>query len=153
MNTRLQEIIRLKTNGRQRQFASLLGWSPQYLTKLLKGGGNFGLHPVLRIIKVFPDIDVCWLLTGRGEMLSENKRTRLRRRVVSIAQRLLDLERLVPAMNSDELLKLEDALTRIGSPAFDNEELAAIESRANKDEGEISIGKTEYLTETDEHAD
>lgn len=42
MNTRLLEIIKYKTGGRQREFADLLGWTPQYLAKLLKGE-NFGI--------------------------------------------------------------------------------------------------------------
>ena len=48
MNERLLEIIRYKTNGKKMQFAEQLGWSPQYLTKLLNGelpqtiGGGIG---------------------------------------------------------------------------------------------------------------
>ncbi|KAA6335106.1 hypothetical protein EZS27_016625 [termite gut metagenome] len=34
-----------KTSGKQTEFASLFGWSPQCLVKLLKGE-NFGLQPV-----------------------------------------------------------------------------------------------------------
>ena len=44
MNKRLQEIIQYKTGGRQKDFAELMGWTPQYVFKLLKGE-NFGLSP------------------------------------------------------------------------------------------------------------
>ena len=44
MNRRLQDIIKYKTGGRQTAFAALLNWSPQYLSKLLKGV-DFGLQP------------------------------------------------------------------------------------------------------------
>ena len=46
MNRRLQDIIKYKTGGRQTAFAALLNWSPQYLSKLLKGV-DFGLQPVV----------------------------------------------------------------------------------------------------------
>ena len=42
MNERLQEIIRYKTGGRKTAFAELMGWTPQYLAKLLNGD-NFGV--------------------------------------------------------------------------------------------------------------
>jgi len=64
LNERLKHLIELKTNGSQKEFAELMGWSPQYLTKLLKGEGEFGLKPVLTILSAFPEIDARWLLFG-----------------------------------------------------------------------------------------
>ena len=55
MNRRLQDIIKYKTGGRQTAFAALLNWSPQYLSKLLKGV-DFGLQPVVSIIEALPEI-------------------------------------------------------------------------------------------------
>lgn len=72
MNSRLLEIIRYKTGGRQTPFAELLGWSPQYLTKLLKGD-NFGLSPVLTILSAFPEINARWFLFGEGSMLEAGR--------------------------------------------------------------------------------
>ena len=67
MNTRLLEIIKYKTGGRQREFADLLGWTPQYLAKLLKGE-NFGITPVMTIVSKLPDINARWFLTGEGDI-------------------------------------------------------------------------------------
>ena len=53
MNNRLLQIIKYKTNGRKQKFGELMGWSSQYLSKLLRGD-NFGLQPVLTILKMFP---------------------------------------------------------------------------------------------------
>lgn len=64
MNERLKHLIELKTSGNQKEFAELMGWSPQYITKLLKGEGEFGLKPVLTILSAFPEIDARWLLFG-----------------------------------------------------------------------------------------
>lgn len=65
MNDRLKEIIEYKTGGRRTEFCKLLGWSPQYLAKLLRGG-NFGLQPVLTLLEVLLEINARWLLLGQG---------------------------------------------------------------------------------------
>lgn len=66
MNKRLEEIIRYKTGGEKKAFATLLNWSPPYLSKLLKGV-DFGLQPVISIIEAMPEINARWLLTGEGD--------------------------------------------------------------------------------------
>ena len=68
MHTRLIEIIDNKTGGKRTEFAALLGWSPQYLSKLIRGD-TFGISPVITIITKFPEINVRWLLLGEGEMI------------------------------------------------------------------------------------
>ena len=50
MNSRLQEIIKYKTGGRKTAFAELMGWTPQYLAKLLNGE-NFGCNPCCQYLK------------------------------------------------------------------------------------------------------
>lgn len=65
MNTRLLEIIKYKTGGRQTEFAALMGWTPQYLAKLLRGE-NFGITPVIKIAEALPEINVRWFLIGQG---------------------------------------------------------------------------------------
>ena len=44
MNERLLEIIEYKAGGKQIAFAEMMGWSPQYIAKLVRGE-NFGLSP------------------------------------------------------------------------------------------------------------
>ena len=75
MNERLKYLIEMKTNGSQKEFAELMGWSPQYITKLLKGEGEFGLKPVLTILSSFPEIDARWFLFGSGSK-TEDKTTK-----------------------------------------------------------------------------
>lgn len=50
MNERLEEIIRYKTGGKKIPFAELMGWSPQYLSKMLRGE-NFGVQPILTVLE------------------------------------------------------------------------------------------------------
>ncbi|WP_321437127.1 hypothetical protein [uncultured Bacteroides sp.] len=65
---RLLLIIDYKTSGHHREFAHLMGWSDQYLSKLVKGG-NFGLSPVMAILEKFPEISARWFIFGTGEMI------------------------------------------------------------------------------------
>ena len=58
--------------GRRTEFCKLLGWTPQYLAKLLRGD-NFGLQPVLTILSTFPEINARWLLLGRRERRKSDK--------------------------------------------------------------------------------
>lgn len=55
MQTRLLEFIKYKTNGKQSDFARLLGWSPQYLYKLLQG--SIGIHPIITMLEKFPELN------------------------------------------------------------------------------------------------
>ncbi len=98
MNKRLEEIIRYKTGGEKKAFATLLNWSPPYLSKLLKGV-DFGLQPVISIIEAMPEINARWFLTGQGEMLNSEKQAMLRREAIGHVQRVMELERFIPVMN------------------------------------------------------
>ena len=71
MHTRLVKIIELKSGGKRVDFASFLGWSPQYLHKLIKGH-TFGITPVITILTKFPEINARWLLFGDGEMIDNS---------------------------------------------------------------------------------
>lgn len=88
MNDRLLEIIKYKTGGRQTEFAASLGWSPQYLTKLLKGY-NFGIRPVITIVTAFPEINARWLLIGEGDMIENPKYPDIRKTMLEKWERQL----------------------------------------------------------------
>lgn len=68
MNSRINKIIDYKTDGNRTDFAAIMGWSRQYLSKLLRGE-SIGIAPVRSILATFPDIDARWLLLGEGKML------------------------------------------------------------------------------------
>jgi hypothetical protein len=120
MNERLLDVIRYKCGGRQTAFAHLMGWTPQYVGKLLRGE-NFGLSPVLRILEVIPELDARWLLLGQGSMLMEDKVSGVRRDVLSHVQRILDLERFICVMSPDELQSFEKAVSLGSVPQFGDE--------------------------------
>ena len=46
IENRLLELIKYKTRGRQTDFAEIMGWSPQYLNRLVKGESGFIEPPI-----------------------------------------------------------------------------------------------------------
>jgi hypothetical protein len=117
MNNRLIEIIKYKTGGKQTDFATLLGWTPQYLAKLLKGE-NFGLTPVMTIIEKLPEINARWFLTGEGEMIDFHKYTDIRKTMLSNMISVLDVEKFMPIMTPEELHNFEQIITGGKKPDF-----------------------------------
>ena len=96
MNKRLAQFIEYKTGGNQKEFADLLGWSPQYLHKLLKGD-SMGIQPVISLLQTFPDMNARWLILGEGAMVD----------VASEAvRRMLNLykyEEYIPVMGREQI--------------------------------------------------
>ena len=136
MNSRLQEIIKYKTGGRQTEFATLCGWTPQYLAKLLRGD-NFGLQPVLTILTTLPEINARWLLLGQGEMLEIGKLFKLQREAFAHIQAVLEMEKYIAFMSPDELYEYEQAVTNGRSPVFDPDTLSSWRQRASEREIEL----------------
>lgn len=137
MNSRLQEIIKYKTGGRKTAFAELMGWTPQYLAKLLNGE-NFGLQPVLSILEKLPEINARWFLFGDGSMLEIGKMFDLQRETMNHIQELLDLDKYIPYMSPEELHLFEEALTTGKKPVFSPDTLSKWQGRLNARESEIN---------------
>ena len=137
MNSRVQEIIRYKTGGRQTEFAALCGWTPQYLAKLLRGD-NFGLQPVLTILTTLPEINARWLLLGQGDMLEIGKLFHLQREAFAHIQAILEIEKYIPFMSPDELYEYEQAVTTGRSPVFAPDTLSSWRQRANEREEDLT---------------
>lgn len=137
MNTRLQEIIKYKTGGRQKEFASLCGWSPQYLTKLLRGE-NFGIRPVLTILEILPEINARWLLLGQGNMLETGQLFHIQRKTFEYIQAILEIEKYIPFMSPDELYEYEQAVTTGRKPVFNPDTIFSWQRRASEREKELA---------------
>lgn len=136
MNSRLQEIIRYKTGGRQREFAALCGWTPQYLAKLLRGE-NFGIRPILTLLEVLPEINARWLLLGQGEMLEIGKLFNLQREAFAHVQAVLEMEKYIAFMSPDELHEYEQAVKTGRSPVFSPDTLSSWRQRASEHDTEL----------------
>ncbi len=127
MNNRLLDIIKYKTGGRQKAFAEFLGWTPQYLAKLLRGD-NFGLQPVLTILEKMPEIDARWFLLGDGSMLNDDKVFGLRRETYSRVQSILMYDRFLSVMSPDEIHRFEEVLSGKTYPDFSDDDVARWEA-------------------------
>lgn len=148
MNERLLEIIKYKTGGKQNAFAELMGWSPQYLTKLVKGD-NFGLQPVLAILSAFPEINARWFLFGQGSMLEVGMMFDLQRQAMSHIQSLLDLGKYIPVMTGEEVKEFEDAIKNNRYPNFTPDTLSKFKKRLTDRTEKINAIFTQATAKSD----
>ena len=97
INDRLASFIAYKCDGRTAEFAELMGWSRQYLNKLLKGEGGIGLNPVASLLSKFPELNARWLILGEGQMVEGGGIT------IARLRSMFELEKYMPVMSADEL--------------------------------------------------
>lgn len=100
MRERLIQIIKYKTGGSQKDFAALLGWTPQYLNRMLMPDGSIGLKPLVAILEKIPEIEARWLLLGEGSMFTNGA-------ILRNVERLLQIEKFMPVMTPEEIRKIE----------------------------------------------
>lgn len=144
MNERLLQFIQYKTGGKQADFAELMGWSPQYLHKMLKEGG-IGIRPIVALLEKFPELNARWLLLGEGAMLNTGADA-----VKNHLLKLLELEKYMPVMTPDELRLLEDGQTDFDAETVIRwEELLADRSKKINDRFNAAYKKQEELCKQD----
>ena len=144
MNERLLQFIQYKTGGKQADFAELMGWSPQYLHKMLKEGG-IGIRPIVALLEKFPELNARWLLLGEGAMLNTGADA-----VKSHLLKLLEIEKYMPVMTPDELRLLEDGQTDFDAETVIRwEELLADRSKKINDRFNAAYKKQEELCKQD----
>lgn len=147
MNNRLLELVKYKTGGRQNRFADLVGWTPQYLAKLLRGE-NFGLQPVLTLLEKLPEINARWLLLGEGVMLNDDKVFGLRRESYSRVHSILMFDRFLPVMSAEEIRKFEEVLQGRAYPDFSDEDVARWESLLSERQQSINARVDDALAKS-----
>ena len=110
MTTRLTTFIDYATNGNKAEFARSVGWTPQYLSNLLRER-SMGINPVVAVLERYPELNARWILLGEGAMLSTG--------VDALKQRLLyllEIEQYLPVMTAEEQARII-----AGDLAFDRE--------------------------------
>lgn len=137
MNERLIEIINYKTGGKQTVFGELMGWTPQYIAKLVRGE-NFGLTPVLAILAQFPEINARWFLFGEGQMLEMGRMFDLQRQAMTYIHSLLELDKYIPVMTGEQVREFENAIKMGRKPVFDPDTLSELDMRLTDREKEIN---------------
>lgn len=96
MNTRLSQFIDYATGGNKADFARSLGWTPQYLSGMLKDC-RIGMNPLLTLLARYPELNARWLLLGEGAMLSACGDA-----IKAQLTRLLNIEQYLPVMTAEE---------------------------------------------------
>lgn len=113
MNTRLSQFIDYATGGNKADFARSLGWSPQYLSCMLKDC-RIGMNPLLTLLAKYPELNARWLLLGEGAML-----TACGDAIKAQLTRLLNIEQYLPVMTAEEQQRIIS-----GNYSFDDETYA-----------------------------
>lgn len=149
MNNRLRDVIKYKTGGRQNEFAALMGWTPTYLAKLLRGD-NFGLTPVVALLEKFPEINARWLLLGQGDMFEVGKLFSLQREVFAQVQAILEMEKYLPFMSPEEMRIYEQAVMSAKTPDFSPDTIAKWREQANHRANELDVKFSEAIAKSDE---
>lgn len=73
MVDRINLILKVK-NLTARQFAEEIGIQPSGMSHILSGRNNPSLDFVMKVIRRFPEIDINWLMFGKGEMYDSSHR-------------------------------------------------------------------------------
>lgn len=120
ISARLNQFIEYKTKGSQVAFAELMGWQPQYLNKLLRGG-SFGFNPIVSLLKKFPELDARWLILGDGEMIMKEYAGIT---IKNQLQRLIQIESLMPYMSAEQIQRISS-----GNIKFTDEELNELKDK------------------------
>lgn len=98
IHLRLRKIIDLKAEGSQTAFARLMGWTPQYLSRLVRAETGLGIQPVSSILEKFPDINARWFILGEGVPVDSGAS-----KVADHLSRILSLEKYMPVMSTEQL--------------------------------------------------
>jgi transcriptional regulator with XRE-family HTH domain len=69
--SRIIEYIDFKGISKN-EFSVKIGLSNSYMTKMEKSKGNVGSQVIEKIVRVYPDLNLYWLITGEGSMLKQD---------------------------------------------------------------------------------
>ena len=73
MVNRINLLLKAK-NISARQFAEEIGIQPRGMSHILSGRNNPSLDFVMKVIRRYPEIDINWLMFGKGEMYESHPR-------------------------------------------------------------------------------
>lgn len=75
INKRIQELIAVVTKGNKRAFSAMVGVSPTVIENIVGSRqGKPGFDLLEKIAYSIENINLDWLITGRGEMLKEEQK-------------------------------------------------------------------------------
>ena len=113
MSKTINRIMQLVTalNMSARQFDMSIGTANGYILRMQKNNASVGSDVIERIVKEYPQINLVWLITGKGDMFIED-RTKPKVRSISEIEDFID-QKLKSQLSEDKKLFLDEILKEI----------------------------------------
>ena len=131
LRDRIAEIVRLKCNGSQQDFAKLTGWGYSTVRQVIKTGTN-SVALLTDLLKAAPEISARWLLLGEGDMVRPFGLAYAEAQFLKKTLQTIETAALVPYMDAGELKRFQVAVAQGRCPDFTEAEVAEIRARAAK---------------------
>jgi len=94
-----------------RQFDISIGTANGYILRMQKNNASVGSDVIERIVKLYPQVNLVWLITGNGDMLVEDTKPTSSKSDLDIETYIN--ERLQDKWSSEKKALLEDVLKEI----------------------------------------
>lgn len=108
-------------------FEKSIGMSNASLGKSLKTGGTIGADKLGNILKTYPEINLYWLVTGEGEMLTpDQSRDSKPELVAELKPQLSSVEILLREMLAEERARVDALQERINELIEENARLKTL---------------------------
>ena len=112
INSRIKEVL-LKKGISQGELAD--GWkvSRQYINAILSGNGSIGIKLINKLVDAFPDLNLNWLLTGKGDMFFDSQNTMKEPETEYSNSNLLKSKEEVIQIQHDYIEQLKNTLKKL----------------------------------------
>lgn len=94
-----------------RQFDISIGTANGYILRMQKNNASVGSDVIERIIQLYPQINLVWLITGEGNMLLENTKTKTSQTNLEIEQYIND--KLSEKWSAEKKVLLDEILKEL----------------------------------------
>lgn len=71
INDRIKFLIKF-SDLNQNDLAKKMGTTPQYISSIIRGRDKVGLNFIKKLLDIFPEVNINWLLFGIGEQTVSN---------------------------------------------------------------------------------
>lgn len=96
-----------------RQFDISIGTANGYILRMQKNNASVGSDVIERIVKLYPQVNLVWLITGKGDMLLEETKKKSEKTDLQIEQYIH--ERLQEKWSAEKKALLEEIIKEIKS--------------------------------------
>jgi len=112
INSRIKEVL-LKKGISQGELADRWKVSRQYINAILSGNGSIGIKLINKLVDAFPDLNLNWLLTGKGDMFFDSQNTMKEPETEYSNSNLLKSKEEVIQIQHDYIEQLKNTLKKL----------------------------------------